>query len=273
MRALLALALAGPLSGCATAWIATQALGTQKTLDEGVREVIVPVAGVQERLAVSLPLGIEYAQPAATTPQTTTAASTPLPFALACRTEQRAKDVVYHSAFRYGSKWKWTAGIMVLVEGALAAVMLASEPDKPQYVVGGAVLAVDALVTTGLVFIPRKEIYRHEERTAITPVRSDCPEGMTLTIGAERYPVDAAGKLGEVGDAALDAWMSAPTGQLLLEVAGQTRAFEVGQGEQCVWQRDHHRDQPATCYPGVALRSVVTAFEVPAGTLTGLALQ
>lgn len=271
MRALITLTVAVQLSGCATAWIATQAFGTQKTLDEGVREVSVPVAGVQERLAVSLPLVIEYAQPAAAASQPSTAPSTPLPFALSCRTEQRAKDVVYHSAFRYGKRWKWTSGIMVLVEGALAAVMLGTASDKPGYVLGGGFLAVDALVTTGLFFIPRKEIYRHEEQIAVTPVRSDCPEGMTLAIGGEKFPVDAAGKIGEVGEAALDAWMSAPAGSLLLEVAGQTRTIDVGYGEQCVWLRDHHRDQPATCTAGVALRSLLVSVDVPVGTLTALA--
>jgi hypothetical protein len=132
-------------------------------------------------------------------------------------------------------------------------------------------MAADALLTTGLFFIPRKEIYRHDERPSVTPVRGDCPDGTTLVIGAERFPVDAAGKIGEVGDAALDAWMSAPTGPLLLEIAGQTRTFDVGYGEQCVWQRDHHRDQPATCTAGVALRSLLVSIEVPVGTLSTVA--
>ncbi len=272
MRALITMAVAAQLSGCATAWIATQAFGTQKTLDEGVREVTVPVAGIQERLAVSLPLVVEYAQVAAGSQPSTTPA-TALPFALSCRTDQRAKDLVYHSAFRYGKRWKWTSGLMVLVEGALAAVMLSSVSEKPGYVVGGGFLAVDALVTTGLFFIPRKEIYRHDEVTAVTPVRSDCPEGMTLAISGEKFAVDASGKIGEVGDAALDAWMSAPSGPLLLEVAGQSRAFEVGYGEQCVWLRDHHRDQPATCTASVALRSLLLSIDVPVGALTGLAVQ
>lgn len=264
MRAVIALACA--LSGCATSWMITQASGGQKILDESVREVSVPLPGVQERIAVSLPLVTEYAP---TTTTTSSPSSRPLPFALACRTEQRAKDVVYHSAFRYGKKWKWASGLMWLVEGGLAAVLLASQgEDKASYQIGGVLLAADALVTTGLFFIPRKEIYRHEERAAVTLVRSDCPEGTTLAIGDARFPVDAAGRIGEVGDAALDAWMSAPTGALLVDVAGQTRRFEIGYGEQCVWQRDHHRDQPANCTAMVALRSVIVSIDVPAGALS-----
>jgi len=268
MRALFALALAGSMSGCATSWIITQAADGARILDEGVREVRVPVPGVQEKLAVSMPLGIEYA----TVPGGTSPSTTPLPFQLTCRTEQRAKDVVYHSAFRYGSKWKLTSGVMFLVEAALAAVSLAAEgKDKVAYQLGGAFLAADALVTAGLFFIPRKEIYRHDEATTVTPVRSDCPDGMSLAIGSEKFPVDAAGRLGEVGDAALDAWMSAPTNELVLEVAGQQRPFQIGYGEQCVWMREHHREQPNRCTAGVALRSVMTSFDVPVGTLSGVA--
>ncbi len=267
MRALIPLALAGSLSGCGTFWVATQAFGAQSVWDEGVREVSVPQPGVQERLAVNLPLAADYPQTA--TGQTGTA---PLPFALTCRTDQRAKDVVYHSAFRYGKRWKWMAGLSVLVEGAIAAAFIAiRQPEKPQNLGFGVYMAADALLTTGLFFIPRKEIYRHDDRPIVTPVRSDCPEGMTLAIGGERFPVDAAGRIGEVGDAALDAWMSAPSGPLLLEVAGQTRTFDVGYAEQCVWQRDHHRDRPATCTAGVALRSLLVAIEVPVGTLSTIA--
>ncbi len=272
MRALFALALAGALSGCATSWIITQSYGSAKTLDEGVREVSVPAPGVQERFAVSLPLVIEYAPPV----QGSTVQGAALPFALSCRTEQRAKDVVYHSAFRYGKRWKWASGIMALVEGGLAAVMITYQgKNEVAYQLGGLVLAADALVTTGLFFIPRKEIYRHEDRTAVTPVRSDCPEGMALTIAGQRFPVDAAGKVGELGESALDAWMSAPSGPLVVEAAGQARTFEVGPGEQCVWSTAHHTEAPAGCYGGgaVALRSVMTAFDVPVGSLSGLALQ
>ncbi len=272
MRASVALVLAASRSGCATSWIIVQSTGTQRTLDEGVREVSVPVAGVQERIAVSLPLALEYA-PAPTTTTTTPAARTPLPFALSCRTEQQAKDVVYHSAFRYGRRWKWTAGLMFLTEGALASLMMfaVDGKDKQAYQLGGVVLAADALVTGALFFIPRKEIYRHDEKATVTPVRSDCPDGMTLTIAGATFPVDAAGRIGEVGEAALDAWMTAPNGSLVVTVAGQQRALEVGPGEQCTWALEHQRDRPPGCYANVALRSVMTSIPVPVGALSGLA--
>lgn len=266
--------LGASLTGCATTWIITQAAGRPGAWDEGVREATVPLPGVVERLAVKLPLAIEYrtvetpvAPGASGTPATATS-SVAEPFALACSTDQQARDVVYHSAFRYGSRWKWMSGVMALVEGGLATALLLGRSEHPEYVIYGGYFGLDALITAGLFFLPRKEIYRKDEHPSVTHVRSDCPEGMTLAIGQDRFPVDAAGGIGEVGEVALDAWMSAPTGPLQLEAAGQARRFEIGQGEQCTWMREHHPE--SRCLAGVALRSVLVAIEVPAGTLSGV---
>jgi hypothetical protein len=268
MRALIA-AAALAASGCATTWIATQGAGVARVWDEGVNEATVPLPGVDERLNVTLPLAIEYT--ATATPAPGAPASVAEPFALTCSTDQRARDVVYHSAFRYGKRWKTMSGVMALVEGALATAFLLSRDQKPEYVVYGGFFGIDAAITAALFFIPRKEIYRTEEQPSVTHVRSDCPEGMVLAIGADQFPVDAAGRIGEVGEVALDAWMSEPTGPLQLSVAGQVRRLEIGPGEQCMWRRDHHRDQPSNCYVGVALRSILTSIEVAPGTLTGIA--
>ncbi len=261
MRAL-AIAAALSLSGCASFWITTQAMGKQDAWDEGVREQAVPRPGVQERLAVKMSLLTEYS-----------ATREPLGFGLACNIDQRARDTVYHSAFRYGRRWKWMSGIAAVAEGLIATGFIAARTaEKPQYVAFGAYLGIDAVISAALFFIPRKEIYRKDERATITPVRTDCPESLTLSIGGERFPVDAVGGIGELGVAALDAWMMAgtPTGPLQLEVAGQTRNLELGPGERCVWQRSHHPE--ATCYAGVALQSIVAAFDVAPGTLTSVAL-
>ena len=261
IRAIVMLALA--LGGCATTWIGTQMTGTQRAWEEGVRETSVPLPGVRERISVKLPLGIVYEAQALGLVQ---------PFELSCSTDQRAMDVVYRSGFRYGKRWKIMSGIMALTEGALAAAFLHSRNEKPEYWLYGGFLAADALVTTALFFIPRKEIYAKEERPVLTHVRSDCPEGMMLSIGEDRFPVDAAGRIGEVAEAALDAWMSEPMGPLQLEVAGQVQRFEIGEGELCMWKREHHRELPP-CYSGVALRSVLLSFEVPVGALSTVAAR
>ena len=271
MRALTA-AIALAASGCATTWIATQAAGAARVWDEGVNEATVPLPGVDERLNITLPLAIEYTSPATPpTPGALAPAPVAEPFALACSTDQRARDLVYHSAFRYGNRWKTMSGIMALAEGALATAFLLSRDQKPEYIVYGGFFGIDAAITAALFFIPRKEIYRTDEKPSVTHVRSDCPDGMTLAIGADQFPIDAAGRIGEVGEAALDAWMTEPTGPLQLTVAGQVRTLDVGPGEQCMWRRDHHRDQPSNCYAGVALRSILTSIEVAPGTLTGIA--
>jgi hypothetical protein len=238
------------LTGCATTWITTQATGTQGAWDEHVREVSVPLPGVQERINVTFPV------------------ASPGTFALTCTTFQRAKDVVHHSAYRYGRRWKIMSGLMALAEGALGAAYLYARDEKPEHWLYGGFLATDAVVTAALFFIPRKEIYNTREKPVYTEVRSDCPDGTMLSIGMERYPVDAAGRIGEVAEAALDAWMKEPMGPLQLEVAGWVQRVELGDPERCLWRRTHGAD---VCYAGLALRSVLISVEVPVGALSTVA--
>jgi hypothetical protein len=97
---------------------------------------------------------------------------------------------------------------MFLTEAALAAVLLAtSANEKPGNVLIGGFLAADALGTGVLFFIPRKEVYSREEKPVTTDIRSDCPDGLVLDIAGEQFPVDAAGRIGDVGNAAFDAWL------------------------------------------------------------------
>jgi hypothetical protein len=212
------------LSGCATTWIATQASGTQAAWDESVREVRVPQPGIEERLAVSVPLVPQYAP--ASSPTTT---HEPLPFALTCQTVQTAQDVVYHQAFRYGSRWKKMTAVAFVLESALGAVfLLSADRDHPNGYLYGGFLAADAVVTAPLFFIPRKEIYRSNNVTATTPVREDCPDGLALEIGEHTFPVDAAGRIGELGETAFADWQRAPGPPLRVVMAGQARDVYAG---------------------------------------------
>jgi len=239
-----ALATALASGGCFTTWVATQATGTQALWDEGVREEAVPLPGIEERLVLKLP--------APTTSTTTTTTSTspgaqvtpaePPPFALECRVEQQGRDAVYHSAFRYGSRWKKQTAIAFAVEAALGAVaLLTASEESPNGYVYGAFLAADALGTAATFFIPRKEVYRVDEKVATTAIRSDCPDGLTLTIGQDTFPVDAAGRIGELGEAALaewrapaprdptlPAWQAAPRAPLLATFDGRTVELRTG---------------------------------------------
>ncbi len=268
MRRLLALALIGT-SGCGMTWITTQATGTQGAWDEHVREEAVPLPGVTEQLKVELPLAVAYEQ--VETPGVNGAAAThhdgaAIPFALACSVTQSGKNRVFHSAFRYGSQWKKETGIAFLLEGGLAALLIGTaSAAHPNGYIYGTFFALDALVAGSIFFIPRKEIFRQDDVLVSTPIRTDCPENLALDIGGERYPIDAVGKIGEVGEQALNEWMAAPKGPLLANFDGKSMELEIGANEQCTWLRAH--DRAATCQPALAPRATSAEFTLAAGTL------
>ncbi|MCX5741050.1 MAG: hypothetical protein NT062_00970 [Proteobacteria bacterium] len=257
-------------TGCGTSWLVSQAAGQQRGWDEQVSEARVPRGGYTERLVLSLPLAIAYEEiPTATAGTTTRGAARP--FAIACDGYQDGHDLLSHSAFRYGSRWKKGTAISFLIEGAFAALFLATaDPVKhPGYYVGGGFLALDDAVALGTFFIPRKEIYAEDDVAVSTHLRDDCPDGLALAIGADVFPIDAAGRIGELGEAALAQWMEAPTGALRATLAGQVGDLVVGVDEQCAWLREHAAGPTRPACLGTSRPLAVTAsLPVPAGTLT-----
>ena len=261
-------------SGCATSWIATQATGTARIWDEHVREVDVPQPGITERLTVTLPLEPVYASTStsastgtgpSTGPSTSTLApAKPEPFALTCSTDQDGHDLVYHQAFRYGGFWKKSTAISFLVEGALASALLLTAHGKIDNQVYGGYFAADAAVTGALFFLPREEIYRQDDRPVSTHVRSDCPDGLALEIGGTEYPVDAAGRLGELGDAALDAWMKVPGAPIEVRIGGARQVISLGPDARCAWLRTHDGQ---ACMATTEPRDAVARVIVPPGAL------
>ena len=190
---------------------------------------------------------------------------------LRCTTEQVGTDAVYHAAYRYGRKWKLaTATMFVLEAGAAAALMLTSQEPTEQFV--GGLLAADALGTAALFFAPRKEIYRRDLRPYQDNVRGDCPLGLTLTIDGEDVAVDPDGQLGEVGIAALDAWMERGLGALQVGYAGQVRDLVVMAGSRCQWTATRTMTAVPGCF-GRATNDVTPVasvmLPVAVGTLTG----
>ena len=186
-------------SGCFCPWGGAEASGHAGAADENVREERVPQPGVREHLAVSLVDG-----------------------RFKCDASQTATDTVYHSAYRYGSRWKKTAALMAVTEVALAAALYFSKPGDPGHVLGAGFFALDALGTTAIAFIPRKEIYREQSVAVTTPVRDVCPEGLSVQIAGEVYPINAVGAIGELGDAALADWLRAPNADLTIDFEGRT---------------------------------------------------
>lgn len=279
-------------TGCFTTWVGTQAAGKPGAWDEKVREENVPLPGITERLLVSMPLA---------TPS----------FKLECHSVQNAKDAVYHTAFRYGAGWKKATAIMFLAEAALASVMLLTyDKEKPGTAVVGGLLAVDALGTGVLFFVPRKEVYRRDEKAVTTELRTDCPDGLVVDIGGDQFPVDAAGRIGELGEAAFDAWLEAgqpvavappqaqpqagpyvppaygapvtqaapavatamapPAPIAPLLVSFEGKTQEIGLGYS---ERclAHHIRHPETPACAATTSTVTTMFEVPVGTFSRIA--
>lgn len=262
MRALACLLLAG----CATSWGITQAAGGQKILDEGVRESVVPLPGPREELRVVMPTQQElYPPPAQPNGQAGVGVGSAKPFALACTVMQHGQDTVYHSAFRYGHTWKWLAAVSFVIEAGTAALIYAAKPDDVSNQVGAGLVAADALVTGALAFAPRKEVFRVEQRADDTFVRGDCPEGLALAVGAQSFPVDALGRVGELGATALDDWMRTPAGPLRVTLGSQDETLPIGGDEQCSWNASHH--QTACVRRSAGLDPAVTLV-VPLGTLT-----
>jgi len=271
-HAVLVVAAVVPLAGgCATTWITTQVAGSPHLWDEDIREESVPLPGFTEQLVVGLPLGGAADDTTGATGATGANHPTePVRFAVACTSQQRARDVVYHQAFRYGRHWKKQAALATLLEGLLAtAFVVSAGDDEIGRQAAGVYFGVDALVTAGLMLLPRKEIYRRDERPVTTGFRTDCPDGLVLEIGGERFPVDAAGHIGERGEVLLDDWMATPSGSLRALLGDGAAELVVSAEERCAWASQHHADQPRNCSVGATRPTVATTtLTVAPGTLT-----
>jgi hypothetical protein len=265
--------LAVSTTGCFTTWVGFRAGGYNLAGNERVREERVPLPGIQERLVVTLEA--EKIQPSG--------------FSFACHADQHGRDAVYRTSYRYGSGWKKITAIMFFAEAAVSAVFLLTEPEmpenKPVQVAGGVFFGIDAIGTAALFFFPRKELYERTEVAVATPVRSACPDGVTIEISGDTFPLDAAGGLGEIGSEAFDQWMTKPNGSLLVTFAGRTATVDVSDADRCVWQRSRGLVGPtanptvatAPTEPGYAPstasvcgalpRTLAAVIDLPVGTL------
>ena len=259
-------------TGCFASWSLTQSTGNQRILNESVRSDRIPQPGAREHLRVTMPLAPQFPPRAFTTSSTTTSAVAPtaLPFAFECISTQTGSDTVYRSGFRYGSKWKTATAIMFALEaGGAAAILLAGDTGNPNTLIAAGIVGADALGTAALFFIPRKEILREDVESVASTIRSDCPAGLTLHVGDETLAIDAAGRIGDYGEAVLDAWMLSPTASAP-RLIYRDRAIElrIGEGEICTWKRTRHQDQSTCPYTWTSQRTIAAVLEVPMGTLT-----
>ncbi len=227
MRALLALALAAQLSGCATSWIFIQSTGTQSALDEDNHEVRVPQPGATEHLVVRMPVAPEYEAIPASNGQPTSRGKL-LPFAFKCARSQAGQDLVVRHAYRYGHTWKKTAILGFILEGALGALgLLSASNEKPTGYLWGGYFALDAVLTLPLIFIPKKEVRAESRIEVTTPLDDSCPEGLALEVAAKSFPINAAGRISADAERELAAWKSQPNGPLELSFLGQRRELRI----------------------------------------------
>ncbi|MEO8550329.1 MAG: hypothetical protein ABI678_10155, partial [Kofleriaceae bacterium] len=232
------LALLALLPSCATMWITTQATGTAHEWDEQIEERRVPQPGFTEHLEVRMPLVTEYQQIPGAAGQPMQRGDA-LPFHFACESGQHGEDRVYRHGYRYGKKWKIGTAISVLVEGGLGALgLLTATQEHPFGYVYGTFFALDAAVALPLLFIPKKEVFRTTSEPNDQALTRVCPEGLTIFVAGQPYPIDAIGKVSAAAETALDAWMREPRGALELSYAGQARELPLGGNEQCAWLRD-----------------------------------
>jgi hypothetical protein len=240
-------------------------------MDENAREQAVPIPGVEERLAVvlhfsgrPLPAQAGSAQGAAPRPRTDG------PLELECSVTQHGRDTVYRAATRYGKSWKrWTA-VFFLLEGLSASGLLLLGDDSAGNIASGVYLALDALGTGILFFAPRHDVYEQKEREVVTRVRDDCPAGLTLELDGGHVPVDAAGAVGELGQALFEQHMTRAQAPMRLRIGDSVVDVGLSAEDRCKWARGRsHEAARELCAGGTGYgrASVRVELEVPTGTL------
>lgn len=229
--------------GCATFWATSQIVAGRPPFDENAREQSVPLPGVTERLGVTLhlegkpvpPANAAMTQNPTPAPAPTTSAAPPDPV-VECVVVQNGREQVYRAASYYGKTWKWTAGISFLIEGAIAAVYLLAGSETGHYVIGG-YLAADALVTGGLFFAPRRDIYERSERATSLRVRNDCPEGLLLEVAGRPVPIDADGRLSPLALALIERHITGTPEPIRVRLGAFGGEIQLDPAIRCSWAR------------------------------------
>lgn len=269
-------------SGCATVSVTAYAAGKTPAFNENERVESVPLPGFTEELHVEFVAAGQRPRSRRTTttrPSKPRVVSTePLPPELSCKVTQTGQSVDHIAASRYGKKWKWATASFFVLEAAVAALYLLSDaPDGKSNVprrVGGGYLALDALVTAGLFFVPKRDVLETKPRTVVTTVRRDCPAGLVVEAGGKRVEVDARGKLGPVGVQVLDRAMAEPTARIDVRFGSYSAVIAPTPDQRCAWLRGRRKsaEARAVCADAVGRygrQPITTTLQVAPGTLSG----
>ena len=276
------LAMAVASSGCAFTWGASQIGQGRPPFDENARSESVPLPGVLESLIVNVHFSGRpvVTQSSSTGSAQQTPSAPPFPaqpvnteLVVDCQVVQSGREKVYRAATRYGKGWKYVTATMFVLEGALAALYILSDESKPQQVIGGWLLAADALGTGALFFVPSRDVYETKVNTTLTPVRSDCPEGLTLELAGRQVAVEANGEIGDLGAALLKEQMERSNTPVRVSLGQNSADVFISGADRCSWaRRTQHPDLQMMCSQSggmIGRLNVEVTLAVPLGSLIG----
>ncbi len=269
-------------SGCAFNWGASQLGQGRPPFDENARSESVPLPGVLESLIVNVHFSGRpvVTQSSSTGSAQQTRPASPFPaqpvsteLVVDCQVVQSGREKVYRAATRYGKGWKYATAAMFVLEGAFAALLILSEESKPEQVVGGWILAADALGTGALFFVPSRDVYETKVKSTLTPVRDDCPDGLTLELAGQKIIVEANGEVGELGAVLLRKQMESYNTPVRVSLGQNGADVFLSGADRCTWaRRTQHPDIQMMCSQsgGMSGRmSTEVTLAVPLGSLIG----
>ena len=282
-------------AGCATTWALTQLSSkTALPFDENAKEQIVPLPGVEETLAFNLIL----VEP----PQSSSTGSTQYrsqfeqsgPLRFECGVTQTGRIKTYRAATRYGRKWMIWSLTFAALESLVATLGFYDAQNQEltlskryQNLFLGYWMAADAVGSVVLGLVPARDTYRSDESESKHTVRTDCPEGMTLTVDGRTIAVDAVGQIGELGRALLTRYLTTPptpsTPPLAVRVTGYEVKLQISALSRCHFARDAgHEQAEALCaglesegatsarHQGARDTTIYSSLEVPLGTFSSM---
>ena len=284
----LSLLLALSVAGCGTFSMVSHGAGRSPAINENARVEHVPQPGFTEHITVVLyPTGIPVVRRATSrSTRTRRSAGQPRVVAaqppelrdpvLACKVSQTGNNINYIAATHYGKRWKLVTGLAFVAEAAIAAVYLLTdakdgESNVPRRIAGG-LIGIDALVTGGLFFVPKRDVLQTKHRVVTTLVRRDCPAGVALEVDGTRVSVDGAGKLAPLGPELVHRMMTNPAGRLALRVGDRTAEVLVSPAQRCSWLRARrmHQEANQVCAQGAMgmLGPITATLQVAPGMLS-----
>lgn len=266
-------------SGCAFTWGASQLGESKLPFGENARSENVPLPGVLESLTVVVyfagrPVVQQYSSATSSQPPT------PAPLSLEqtdlvvdCDLVQWGQEKVYRATTRYGKSWKYATATMFFLESALAALVLLDDSANEGNKVGGALLAADALGTAILFFVPSRAVYNNSVKQVNTPIRNDCPEGLTIELAGRQVAVAANGKLREFSAVLVKEHMESSNAPIRVALGQNGQDIFLSGADRCYWaERTQHPDIARMCSQSVGQprrTSALVSLSVPLGSLIG----